>query len=85
MSAVWELHIAGVLHIAGAPPHSLSLPHSNQISDTRISVRVRPLDSKKELTGFFKALAVWANAFYKSICPYVCVSVCLCVCESVHF
>ena len=23
----------------------------------------------------FKALALWANAFYKSICPYVCVSV----------
>ena len=29
----------------------------------------------------FKASALWADAFYKSKCPYVCVSVCL----SVHF
>ena len=28
----------------------------------------------------FKASALWADAFYKSICPYVCVSVCVCVC-----
>ena len=29
---------------------------------------------------FFRESALWANAFYKSICPYVCVSVCLSVC-----
>ena len=29
----------------------------------------------------FKASALWADAFYKSKCPYVCV----CVCVSVHF
>ena len=29
----------------------------------------------------FKASALWADAFYKLICPYVCV----CVCVSVHF
>ena len=29
----------------------------------------------------FKASALWADAFYKSICPCVCVS----VCPSVHF
>ena len=28
----------------------------------------------------FKASALWADAFYKSICPYVCLSVCLSVC-----
>ena len=28
----------------------------------------------------FKALALWADAFYKSKCPYVCLSVCVCVC-----
>ena len=28
---------------------------------------------------FFKASALWANAFYKSKCPSVCVSVCVCV------
>ena len=33
----------------------------------------------------FKASALWADAFYKSKCPYICVSVCLCVCRSVHF
>ena len=27
----------------------------------------------------FKALALWAHAFYKSIRPYVCVFVCLCI------
>ena len=27
----------------------------------------------------FKAFALWADGFYKSNCPYVCVSVCLCV------
>ena len=29
---------------------------------------------------FFKASALWADAFYKSKCPSVCVSVRLCVC-----
>ena len=34
----------------------------------------------------FKALALWADAFYKSIYRLsVCVSVCLCVYVSVHF
>ena len=28
----------------------------------------------------FKASALWADAFYKSKCPYVCLSVCLFVC-----
>ena len=28
----------------------------------------------------FKASALWADAFYKSICPYVCLFVCVCVC-----
>ena len=31
--------------------------------------------------SIFKASALWADAFYKSICPYVCVSVCV----FVHF
>ena len=25
-------------------------------------------------------LALWADAFYKSVCPSVCVSACLCIC-----
>ena len=29
----------------------------------------------------FKASALWADAFYKLICPYVCVFVCLSVCS----
>ena len=29
----------------------------------------------------FQALALWVNAFDRSICPYLCLSVCLCVCE----
>ena len=28
----------------------------------------------------FKASALWAHAFYKSKCPYVCLCVCLSVC-----
>ena len=31
----------------------------------------------------FKAWALWADAFYKSKCPSVCLSVRLCVCPSV--
>ena len=33
----------------------------------------------------FKALALWADAFYKSICPSVRVSVCLCVCSLLKY
>ena len=29
----------------------------------------------------FKALALWADAFYKSKCPSVCLCVCLSVCS----
>ena len=31
----------------------------------------------KDFFFLFKALALLADAFYKSICPYVCVRVCL--------
>ena len=31
------------------------------------------------IENFFKASALWADAFYKSICPSVCVFVCLSV------
>jgi hypothetical protein len=34
---------------------------------------------------FFKASALWADAFYKSKCPSVCLYVCPSVCVSVHF
>ena len=30
--------------------------------------------------GIFKASALWADDFYKSVCPYACLSVCLSVC-----
>ena len=32
---------------------------------------------------FFKASALWADVFYKLICPYVCLCVCLSVSLSV--
>ena len=32
----------------------------------------------------FKASALWADTFYKSICPSVCLSVCPCVCVFVR-
>ena len=32
-----------------------------------------------------KTLALWADAFCKSICPYVCVCVCLCVCSLLRY
>ena len=38
-----------------------------------------------ETWSVFKASALWADAFYKSKCPYVCLCVCLCVCVCVHF
>ena len=37
------------------------------------------MNSWSELCSLFKALALWADAFYKSICPSVCLSVCLSV------
>ena len=33
----------------------------------------------------FKASALWANAFYKSKCPYVCLCVCVCVCSLLRY
>ena len=39
--------------------------------------------SQKPIRSIFKASALWADAFYKSKCPYVCLFVCLCVCLSV--
>ena len=33
------------------------------------------------LCFLFEELALWADAFYKSKCPYRCVSVCPCVCS----
>ena len=44
-----------------------------------LSLRVR----KNSCNFIFKASALWADAFYKSICPSVCLCVCLCVCLSV--
>ena len=34
---------------------------------------------------FFKASALWADAFYKSKCPSVCVSVCPLVCSLLRY
>ena len=36
-------------------------------------------------TFFFKASTFWADAFYKSKCPYVCLSVCLSVCTLLRY
>ena len=33
----------------------------------------------------FKASALWADAFYKLICPYVCLCVCLSVCSLLKY
>ena len=35
---------------------------------------------KNALEFFFKASALWADAFYKSKCPYICLCVCVSVC-----
>ena len=37
------------------------------------------------LLMIFKASALWANAFYKSKCPSVCLSVCPCVCSLLRY
>ena len=42
-----------------------------------------PTPSSLLCSSLFKALALWANAFYKSKCPSVCPSVRLSVCPSV--
>ena len=33
----------------------------------------------------FKASALWADAFYKSKCPYVCLFVCLSLCSLLRY
>ena len=40
-------------------------------------------ESVSPVCVIFKASAIWADAFYKSKCPYVCLFVCLSVCLSV--
>ena len=42
-------------------------------------------DKARYLSPFFKASALWADAFYKSKCPSVCPSVCLCVCSLLRY
>ena len=37
-------------------------------------------ESNPEQLLVFKALALWADGFYKSICTYVCLCVCVSVC-----
>ena len=39
-------------------------------------------DALSAICGIFKASALWAHAFYKSKCPYVCLCVCAFVCLS---
>ena len=48
--------------------------------------QIRKCAGKCHLSGiqFFKASALWADAFYKSKCPSVCLSVCLSVRPSVR-
>ena len=48
-----------------------------------MSVLVLVRDLVSSACGIFKALALWADAFYKSICPSVCLYVCPSVCLSV--
>ena len=36
--------------------------------------------AKRPVNNIFKASALWADAYYKSTCPYVCLSVCVFVC-----
>ena len=40
-----------------------------------------PSEIQSDLVNIFKASALWANAFYMSICPQVCVCLCLSVCS----
>ena len=52
------------------------------LQETFINMSPNPTKSSK-IYRLFKALALWADAFYKLICPYVCVSVCVSLCVSV--
>ena len=42
-------------------------------------------DNIQTLRIFFKASALWTDAFCKSKCPYVCLSVCVCVCSLLRY
>ena len=69
----------------------LGLPRANQVGLEHAKKNLRrcerwlaepPPPGYEHAHGFnvFKASALWADAFYKSKCPYVCLSVCLSVC-----
>ena len=42
-------------------------------------------EKNQVMTQLFKASALWADAFYKSICPSVCPSVCVSVCSLLRY
>ena len=51
-----------------------------------LSLRLgRPARQVPRADGIFKASALWANAFYKSKCLYVCLSVRLSVCSLLRY
>ena len=60
--------------------HSFTYDQKYQLSQIKVSLR-------KHSVIFFllKASALWVDAFNKSKCPYVCVSVCLSVCSLLRY
>ena len=64
----------------------ISLIKKNQINlrfmifDITMELHCNGKILKFQINLIFKALALWAGAFYKSKCPSVCPSVCLSVC-----
>ena len=54
---------------------------TNKVSlDIRMKGILHKLNSCRQVFRIFKGSALWADAFYKSKCPYVCVFVCVSVC-----
>ena len=51
------------------------------VTDTVTALKDKNIGALLLYVTIFKASALWAYAFYKLICPYVCV----CVCVFVHF
>ena len=83
--SLWELELTQPIHTLALyilrcirPPQNQSGP--NSFLKQQCALMDRNIFIKQIGSIIFKTSALWADAFYKSKCPFVCLSVCLSVC-----
>ena len=75
----WRLLNLGLILPTGVQPFKFSWITTNDFFFLLVSGK------SWKYTRVFKASALWADAFYKSKCPYVCLFVCLFVCSLLRY